>query len=462
MLTKMALENFKSWEQSGELHLAPITGFFGTNSSGKTALLQALLLLKQTTESIDRTRALHLGDERTYVDLGTFHDVVFAHGNDRALAFRLEWELSRPLKVRLPAGETRAAIETKRLEFETAIRGSETEGMFVEEFKYTVFTQNGTLTFGKKRDKTDESRQNYELISEGYEAKRTRGRPWKLPSPMKCYGFPDEINTYYQNVSFLADFVLAFERQMGHLYYLGPLREYPKRIYVWSGEQPAGVGLRGELAVHALLAAHRKGIKVSTGYRKRKKTVLRRVAEWLQELGLIYTFDIRPLGENRKEYEVRIRHSKNSPEVALTDVGFGVSQILPVLTLCYYAPEGSTILLEQPEIHLHPSVQAGLADVFIDAVKVRGIQIIVESHSEHLLRRLQRRIAEEDIAADQTALYFITCDELGNSQAIPLEVDPYGFIRNWPDNFFGDEMGELFAMTDAAMKRQQKVTRVET
>ncbi len=459
MLTKVKLENFKSWEQSGELGLAPITGFFGTNSSGKTALLQALLLLKQTAESVDRSRPLHLGDERSYVDLGTFHDVIFAHEEGRTLSLCLEWQLHHSLKIRLP--DTRTSIEAERLAFTTEIRGSEIEGMSVEAFSYDVFTRNQTLRFGMKRvsEQKGANRRSYDLISDGYEAKRTRGRPWKLPPPTKCYGFPDEVNTYYQNVSFLADFVLAFERQMERLYYLGPLREYPKRIYVWSGEQPAGVGLRGELAVHALLAADRKGIKVSTGYRKRRKTVLQRIAEWLKELGLIYSFDVRPLAEHRKEYEVRVRRHKNSPEVALTDVGFGVSQILPVLTLCYYAPEGSTLLLEQPEIHLHPSVQAGLADVFIDAVKTRRVQIIVESHSEHLLRRLQRRIAEEQIEANQMALYFITCDERGASHAQPLEINEYGYILNWPEGFFGDEMGELVAMADAAMRRQKETVK---
>ena len=69
-------------------------------------------------------------------------------------------------------------------------------------------------------------------------------------------------------------------------------------------------------------------------------------------------------------------------------MGIGVSQVLPVLVLCYYVPEGSTIILEQPELHLHPSVQAGLADVFIDVIKHRNVQILLESHSEHLLRRL--------------------------------------------------------------------------
>ena len=146
----------------------------------------------------------------------------------------------------------------------------------------------------------------------------------------------------------------------------------------------------------------------------------------------------------------------DSSEVLITDVGFGVSQILPVLVLCYYAPEGSTIILEQPEIHLHPSVQSGLADVFIDVIQNREIQIILESHSEHLLHRLQRRIAEEKdgLTNQDISLYFCDMTPEGNSKLTTLAIDDFGNITNWPENFFGDEMGDLFAMTEAAMKRQ--------
>ncbi len=154
-------------------------------------------------------------------------------------------------------------------------------------------------------------------------------------------------------------------------------------------------------------------------------------------------------------YQVLVKKTPSSVPVPLTDVGFGVSQILPVIVLCYYVPKGSIIIFEQPEIHLHPSVQAGLADVFIDAIKTRGIQIILESHSEHLLRRLQRRIAEEALAPEDVALYFCEYVE-DQSRLKPLEVDPYGNIVNWPRDFFGDEMGELAAMTAAAMKRVEK------
>jgi len=298
-------------------------------------------------------------------------------------------------------------------------------------------------------------RNEYELIAEGYELKRNRGRPWALPAPVKFYGFPDQVNAYYQNAGFLSELSLALEEALQCIYYLGPLREYPHRIYGWAGERPVDVGRRGELAIPALLAAERKGIKISPGYKRRRLIVTERVAQWLRDLGLIYSFSVRPIAKNRKEYEVRVRRSATSTEVALTDVGFGVSQILPVITLCYYAPEGSTLILEQPEIHLHPSVQAGLADVFIDAVETRNIQIILESHSEYLLRRIQRRIAEKALDSQQTALYFVTTDER-RSFVNELDIDDYGNITNWPDSFFGDELGDLLAMSEAAVVRQME------
>ena len=140
----------------------------------------------------------------------------------------------------------------------------------------------------------------------------------------------------------------------------------------------------------------------------------------------------------------------------ITDVGFGVSQLLPVLVLCYYVPENSTIILEQPEIHLHPKVQSDLADVLIDVVKNRNVQIILESHSEHLLLRLMRRIAEEEISADDTALYFCQIND-GTSETKHLDMDEYGNIRNWPQDFFGDSTGELIKKTKAEMRRRKVI-----
>ncbi|MBC6473671.1 MAG: AAA family ATPase [Hormoscilla sp. GM102CHS1] len=176
-----------------------------------------------------------------------------------------------------------------------------------------------------------------------------------------------------------------FEDLFSRIYYLGPLRDYLRRRYLWTGEPPEDVGQRGELAISALLASRS---------REKISTIERRVASWLRELELIYDFRLQAIAE---EYQVRVKRTPQASEVLITDVDFGVSQILPVL--CYYAPVGSIIILEQPEIHLHPAVQAGLADVLIDAINTRKVQIILESHSEHLLRRLQRRVAEQQLAS---------------------------------------------------------------
>ena len=148
-----------------------------------------------------------------------------------------------------------------------------------------------------------------------------------------------------------------------------------------------------------------------------------------------------------------VHQTSTSPPVLLTNVGFGVSQVLPVLALCALADEGSILILEQPEIHLHPAVQAGLADLLIDVIKNRNIQIILESHSEHLLTRLQRRIAEETLTPDNVALYFTHIED-GESKLEELQIDQYGNISNWPQDFFGDIMGDVVAMTEAAMHRQ--------
>jgi predicted ATPase len=114
--------------------------------------------------------------------------------------------------------------------------------------------------------------------------------------------------------------------------------------------------------------------------------------------------------------------------------------------------------MEQPELHLHPAVQSEMADLFVEAIhsrqqgEDRGIQFIIESHSEHFLHRLQRRIAEEGLKKEEVALYF--CETvLGGSALHPLEVDLFGNITNWPKDFFGDDMSDLVAMTEAAARR---------
>lgn len=449
MLTNLSFQNFKSWEDTGNIRLGKITGLFGTNSSGKTAILQLLLMLKQTVESSDRQRILHFGDEHTYVDLGTSYDVLLQHKIPGELSFSLSWNTG--------LFKFRSDISLN------SVISIHYNSMEVLKFVYSHKGKREQGTFlGMQRQKKDSKKNAYTMIDEGInlEDRKVLFREKEsfneeeekfFSSPVKFYGFPINVRSRFINSNFSA-YVRDFEYSFERVYYLGPLREYPRRLYAWSGEKPQDVGRRGELAVAALLASRYSDEK------EEGRTAEERVAFWLRELGLIYDFRLEIIAEYRREYEIRVRRNAGSAEVPITDVGFGVSQILPVLTLCYYVPKGSTILLEQPEIHLHPSVQSGLADVFIDVIKNRNVQIILESHSEHLLRRLQRRIAEEYQGMRNTdaALYFCEMLETGISQLNPLELDEYGNINNWPEDFFGDEMGDLIAMTEAAMKRQQE------
>jgi hypothetical protein len=407
-------------------------------------------MLKHTVESLDRKRVLHTGDDFSIVDLGTFPDLIHCRRADAALQVSISWDLLKTLKIKDPQQKDKNLFEGKALRFDAQIEGR-TGVPTVREFSYS-FADN---MFGMRVHSTDgkKPKSGYDLVSTPYHAIRQPGRPWPLPSPMKFYGFPDQASAFFQNVGFLSEIVLELEGLFGRTKYLGPLRENPKRIYTWAGEAPSDVGRKGELAVPAILAAREKGPYISPGRKKKRRGLEETIAKWLRDMGIIDSFSVKQIGKDRKDWEVLVQKTKQSPEVLITDVGFGLSQVLPVLVLCYYVPEGSVLLLEQPELHLHPSAQSWLADIFIDVVENRNVQVIVESHSEHFVRRLQLRIAEKKIPPEKTALYFL---EIKNSasHAEKLDVDLCGDIRNWPRGFFGDEMGETVARAKAAMERQ--------
>lgn len=456
MLQTLSLKNFKSWREVKQLDFGRITALFGTNSSGKTSLLQLLLLLKQTAASADRSLPLDLGEERSPVELGTFRDVVHGHDLDRELEWSLTWKLPEALTIDDPERQGAILFQGDSLTHKARIgwlNGTGSSGRMVTRQHDYVFagSEFGMIAKVEKKDEFD----LVPTTGKGFRFVRVPGRPWPLPAPTKCYGFPDQVRGYYQNAGFLSDFELAFEKRFASLFYLGPLREYPKRQYPWAGGKPSDMGRRGERVVDALLASREWGVTISQGRGKPRLTVEARVAKWLKELKLIHSFEIRPVAPDSKLYQVVVKKSALSAPVFITDVGFGVSQILPVITLCYYAPEGSVLIFEQPEIHLHPAVQAGLADVFIHAARTRNIQIILESHSEHLLRRLQRRIAEEKFTAEDAALYF--CDSAKTeSRLVPLDLNLFGAIENWPEDFFGDEFGELAATQEAIVARKKR------
>lgn len=459
MLTKLHLKNFKAWKDTGPIRLAPLTVIFGANSAGKSSLGHLLLALKQTALSADRKRALHLGDASTLIDLGTFADCMHGHDLAYSLDFSLGWDLPKPLEVRDPLQPARPYLGD-RLGLDVSLAAGRSEQPEVQSLHYGLANVGGevldvNLARGENR--------KFSLESNRYEFKMADGRKWPLEEPEKFYRVSEISMARFKNASFLTDFALATETMLGSLSYLGPLRIHPKRTYQWSGDTPEGVGQMGENTIAAILAAQNEGRMLNRGPRRPRQPFTEFVASWLKDLGVIHSFVVKPVAEGRKEYEVLVKTHAKAPEVKITDVGFGVSQVLPVLVQAFYCPPNSTVWMEQPEIHLHPQVQAELADVFISATRAReengprNVQLIIESHSEHFLNRLQRRIAEGEITPDDVAIYF--CKKTGSATELePLELNMFGDIENWPENFFGDEMADLTARTVAAMRRQQQET----
>jgi len=454
VISQLRIKNFKGWQDSGDIRLAPLTLLFGTNSAGKTSIPHLLLMLRQTLESTDRKRVLHLGDKSTLVDLGTYEDIMFQHDLERTLEFQIGWDASSPVTVEDPLSEFRLSASAVR--FGVDIKADKNRQPQVEQFAYTLTEGEDKLVAGMQRRAVGAK---FDLSMEGYREVRQPGRAWPLPPPYHFHGFPDEAVAYYQNTAFVSDLALRFQELMKSVFHVGPLREYPSRTYLWSGEQHQHVGQRGERAIEAILAAKDRSFNWKA--RQRLKPLDRLVAERLQRMGLIHAFEVRPIAKGRKEYEVLLQTGSQLPQVKLTDVGFGISQVLPVIVECFCTPPRSIVIFEQPEIHLHPKVQSDLADVFVDAIHAREdgvdrkVQFIIESHSEHFLRRLQRRMAEEALSPEESALYFVHTDA-AEARIEALEVDMFGNIRNWPENFFGDEMADLVARTEAQAKRMER------
>lgn len=162
--------------------------------------------------------------------------------------------------------------------------------------------------------------------------------------------------------------------------------------------------------------------------------------------------EVRQLGRSSR-YELLVH--KDGVAANLRDVGVGVAQVLPVLTVAYSVPPGSTVLLEEPEIHLHPLAQAVLAELFAEVSQQRRVQFLVETHSEHLFRRMQTLLARRQTTTAQCQMLFVE-RQGANAVLVPLEVDEFGAVRNWPPRFFGDAMGEAREQARARAQRMRE------
>lgn len=457
MLKQLRIQNFKGWKDTGTIRLAPISLFFGANSSGKSSIGQFLMMLKQTIESPDRKAVFYPGGKNSTVQLGSYQEMVFHRDPENKIAFDYRWSLTEDLKFKDPLSGQIFSGDELDFSAEVELSDSTKNLLQVSEFKYRLFkkdTQSLSIDLSRKADKRE-----YAASAEQYSLVRKKMRAWTLKDVVRFYGFPDEVVAYYQNAEFVQDLNLSHEKLFNSIFYLGPLRTKAERLYTWGGITPESVGFAGENTVAAILAARDR--KISLGYSKQAKPLEEIIALKLKEMSLIEDFSVNPISEQRQEYEVKVRTKGSKDWVDLPDAGFGISQVLPVLVQCFYAPAGSIILMEQPEIHLHPNAQSALADVMIDVINARengadrNIQIVIETHSEHFLRRLQRRIAEDSVSQEKVSAYFANISKTPATLE-PLQIDIFGNIQNWPENFFGDEISDIAEQAKAAMKKRMQ------
>ena len=241
MIETLSFSNFKSWAKFSSTRFGRFTAFFGPNSSGKTGILEFVLLLKQTAESSDRSQVLQFGGENDYAQLGSFTEIVHNHDAARSIEFDLSISWLSDKVISDPEERNKVLFRDNRMTFRSTISQTPAKRVYVQESGYGFAGHRFNIR------KQEKDRYAYALSAESshdqprYKVRRLQGRPWPLPEPVKFYGFPDQTRSYYQNAGFLFDLQLSLEEFFSRVYYLGPLREYPRRQYTWTGSQPSAV-----------------------------------------------------------------------------------------------------------------------------------------------------------------------------------------------------------------------------
>ena len=558
MLDCIELENFKAFGKRVRIPCAPITLIFGQNSAGKSSVLQALNLLKQTRENRDTGTVLLPRADKGIVDLGSFQDLLYDHDLRRSLRIRLLVNIPvgkhKPFAIRALAlkankpiiGGIELAFHRRSINEEVKLKElliflTDTQVPFAS-LKYTdpimrhirnmirfrspelhfprqlnmaklsklssnpIYWTGGFKEFKEHKndilsglknlrkgliDDSEEASQRYlfdieenegfskdkylreiekaisfystDFSEEQFSHRMSNlfkntiiGLEGFLPITQSRYpGFAPEIDilrdsrlspSFFMRRPDPARLILTVSRQIDEfleqLFPLGPFRRPPERWYIFTGTSPQDVGYLGNSLPDLLY---------------RNPSLVKSTNNWLRKLEIGYKLSVKPVGRRAKDlFEVRLVDilRKDKIDVCLADVGFGISQLLPFIVQSL-ASENQIITIEQPEIHVHPKLQADLGDLMIEAIhEPRNNQFLIETHSEHLILRLLRRIRETTegdlphevlpLRPNQLAVFYVQRGDNG-SEVIHIPVNAEGeFKRPWPQGFFGERARELF------------------
>ncbi|MFC5298655.1 AAA family ATPase [Brachybacterium tyrofermentans] len=256
------------------------------------------------------------------------------------------------------------------------------------------------------------------------------------------------LNNLKSSILALAEYSAALEEFLGTVNYLGPLRDEPRVVWNQWNEQAHGlpVGARGEYAAAVLARMANQRIKYCGVDGEEKFGPLQdAVDEWISYLRIGESVEVKDRGKLGVGFELRVAGGMRD----LTSVGVGVSQALPIIVAILACPRDATFLVEQPELHLHPAVQARLADFMTRARP--DLSVVVETHSETFITRLRRRVAERELHPEQVRITFV--ENFGSgSETRDLALSKYGDLSEWPDGFMSSEDDDVAAILKANIR----------
>lgn len=257
------------------------------------------------------------------------------------------------------------------------------------------------------------------------------------------------IMEWNSTTKFLTLLASCIQSLSSRVQYLGPLREEPRVLNsTWDQRSPSlPVGIRGELSAEILTVRRNDIISYQdwTGTSHTEKFP-QAVGKWAQYLGIGDSVSVLDEGKRGRGMNLLI----NGVSRDLTAIGVGASQLLPVLVACLGVESGSLMIIEQPELHLHPAVQSRLADFFLFARP--DIHLLVETHSEYLVTRIRRRVAEEKVLAVNSTFLFADYDA-GSTTVRKLTMTDYGDFTEWPKGFFDEQDSESRTIIRAVSER---------
>lgn len=498
MLKSWSIENFKAIVNSGDLKLAPITILAGKNSSGKSSLLQSILMIAQTLSNQNRDLALLTNGD--LAELRTFEDILsdYTQSDSMKIKFQLEgiekanqerFVQAISIKFRSVGGNNNSssAIEASEVLAEEIsaifllpdkepIKGLTLADIanyndFWEKLEFSIkkASENEINHFVEKsplkrlRQKTSHlGKIIYKSEFSSYSGAFLSALFHFLPTMILTIPDEDddqEVDIIETDASLSRNVEIMTEFFTSQIRYLGPLRAKPN--ITAQGFSTKGniddIGTEGEFAASVYHANQNAAIDWYNPVSKQVEqgTLKDALDAWVRYLGVAHQVTTEVAGLAGVMWKVVLIDGQKAH--TLPEVGVGLSQILPILVMGLLSPKDSLLIMEQPELHLHPQVQARLGDFFVGISKCHK-QCLIETHSENIVSQLRYHIVEAGGQENSDCIiYFVDQDEKGAAKFEPIEISPNGNILNWPDGFFDETMHQENRINAASIRRRARL-----